>query len=236
MQPFPLEYEPTNLVPCMTIRSRVEARTFDTTNTRLVEHWQTDSPSLQYTRRDVSGAIFYMDMQPTPSRLYREELRTSPTYQIPSAASKEVRATLDLNQAVTNKLIEIQNIGVQLNKTVGATAIASLKKQLAKNQDEYQTLLLRQKQIQTDTLSDNPYFNKYDVGGDPRNIVRELRGTVSEDIVDRGITESRSFLKREFESRWLPPQYAEQEGLDSLTAFELMRPRTNDNSRVYRPM
>lgn len=236
MQPFPLDYVPTNLVPCMTVRSRVEARTIDTTNTRLVEHWQTDAPALQYTRRDVSGAIFYMDMQPTPSRLYREELRTTPQYRIPSSASSEVKQTVSLNQAVTNKLIEIQNLGTQLNKTVGASAIASVKAEIAKKQDEYQILLQRQKQIQIDTLSDNPYFNKYDVAGDPRNIVRELRGTVSEDVLDRGIAESRSFLKREFESRWLPPQYAEQQGLDSLTAFELMRPHTNDNSKVYRAM
>ena len=83
----------------------------------------------------------------------------------------------------------------------------------------------------SDQLGQNPYFNKFDVAGDSRNVVRELRSVVSEDIVDRGLRESQKFLQRELESRWLPPQYAEQKGIDVLS---MMRPSLNDMKKQYK--
>ena len=88
--------------------------------------------------------------------------------------------------------------------------------------------------IEIDTLSQNPYFEKYDVAGDSRNIVRELRGSVKEDIVDKGIRESQKLLRRELESRWMPARWAESAGLDNLSAYELMRPKFNEQARTYR--
>jgi hypothetical protein len=220
MQPFPIPFEPTNLTPCMTLRSRREVNNFDAVNSRLVEHWQTDGPAMQYSQRNVSGAQWWMDMNPTPSRLYRENLLQSQPFVPPTANSQEVKDTINLNQKINDALIAVQN--------------AKTKEQLAIAKSRYDTLLEAQKQLQVDTLASNPYFKKYDVAGDSRNIIRELRGVVTEDVVDRGVRESQKMLAREMQSRWLPARYAEETGLDQLTMLELMRPRLNDMSKNYR--
>jgi len=220
MQPFPIAFEPTNLTPCMTLRSRREANIFDTTNSRLVEHWQTDGPSMQNSQRDVSGVAWWMDMNPTPSRQYRESVLQSQPFVPPGANSPEVKKTLELNQKINDALMQVQN--------------AKTKEQLSVARSKYQTLLQEQSQLQVDTLAENPYFKKYDVAGDSRNIIRELRGAVTEDVVDRGVRESQKMLAREMENRWLPAKYAENNGLDQLTTLELMRPKLNDMRKNYR--
>lgn len=220
MQPYPIPFEPTNLTPCLTLRSRREASTFDTTNTRLVEHWQTDGPALQNSQRNVDGATWWMDMNPTPSRLYRENLLQSQPFVPPTANSPEVKKTIELNQQINDALMAVQN--------------AKTKEQVAFARSRYDTLLQAQKQLQVDTLADNPYFKKYDVAGDSRNIIRELRGAVTEDVVDRGVRESQKLLAREMQSRWLPARYAEKNNLDQLGMIDLMRPKLNDMSKNYR--
>jgi hypothetical protein len=322
MQPIPIPFEPTNLKPCMTLRSRREYNTHDATNTRLVEHWQTDAPQLFNSRRDVSGAVWWMDMNPTSSRLYRENLLRSQPFEIPAANAPVTKETVELgfktsaaisdvqkvqeklrqtpNSAVAQSLYkQIQQLGIrkseiteakeqllkqqketqeQLNKATKQEVKAAMQTLLTQNQERqtfltgqlqqinsqlaalqeksegtqgYQTtnqllqqlqtkqlevevLNLKQKQVQVDTLSENPYFNKYDVAGDSRNIIRELRGVVSEDIVDRGFRESQRMLAREMTNRWLPANYAETQGLNSLQAYDLMRPKFNDMGRSYR--
>jgi len=67
----------------------------------------------------------------------------------------------------------------------------------------YETYLKAEKQASVESISANPYFDKYDVAGDSRNIARELRSVVHEDIVDRGVNESKKLLGRAFESRWM---------------------------------
>lgn len=237
MQPFPIAYMPTITPPCFTLRSRRETGTIETANVRHVERWQTDSPSMQYSRRDVSGTVWYLDMNPTPSRLYRENLLQSQPFVVPSADSEQVRKTIALNDQVNQTLSTIQSLRDKLSFAASKrdlVAQSTLKGQLVIPEETYRILLTRQKQIQIDTLSDNPYFEKYDVASDSRNIVRELRGSVSEDVVDRGVAQSQKLLRRELESRWLPENYAENEGIDSLSAYELMRPRMNNQARTYR--
>jgi hypothetical protein len=237
MQPFPIAYIPTITPPCFTLRSRRETGTIETANVRHVERWQTDSPAVQYSRRDVSGTVWYLDMNPTPSRLYRENLLQSQPFVVPSADSEQVRRTIQLNDQVTQTLSTIQNLRDQLSFAVARkdlVAQSTLKGKLVIPEETYRILLTRQKQIQIDTLSENPYFEKYDVASDSRNIVRELRGSVSEDVTDKGVAQSQKLLRRELESRWLPSNYAENQGIDSLSAFELMRPRMNNQTRTYR--
>lgn len=85
------------------------------------------------------------------------------------------------------------------------------------------------------SFGDNPYFQKYDVTQDPRNVVRELRSAVSEDKTDRGIKESQHMLSRQLDNRWIPQGYAESTGLNTLTAYEkLMKPQINDMKRDFR--
>lgn len=228
MQPFPIPFEPTNLTPCFTLRSRREVNTFDSVNTRLVEHWQTDAPALQNSRRDVSGTAWWMDMNPTPSRLYRENLKQNQPYVVPSANSPTVKKTVELGDKINQTLMAIQS----LEKKPKTPTIQNQLKQL---NDLYSLYLNEQKQIQIDTLSQNPYFNKYDAAGDSRNVIRELRGAVSEDVVDRGLRQSQRLLTRELDShRWVPQGYAQEKGFDQLSAFELMRPKSDDISVNYR--
>jgi hypothetical protein len=230
MQPFPIPFEPTNLTPCLTLRSRRETNTIDTANARFVEHWQTDAPALQYSRRDVSGAIFWLDMNPTNSRLYREDLRQNQPFVIPSAGSPEVRKTVELNDKVNQSLSTIQSY----ERNVRVNPSEENKQKLSKETENYKLYLTEQKQISIDSLSENPYFNKYDVAGDSRNVIRELRGVVTEDVVDRGVRESQRLLRRELDNRWLPANYAKDAGIDQLSAFELMRPKMNNMGNMYK--
>lgn len=206
----------------------------DAANSRMVNHWQTDDPQIQISRRDVSGAIFYMDMNPTASRLYREDLRQSQPYVIPSGESEQVRKTVDLNDKINKTLSTIQGLDNNYQASVKAGKESSTLKGMRDEQnDQYQLLLAQQRYIQTDSMSDNPYFNKYDVAGDSRNIVRELRAAVSEDVVDRGVRESQRLLQREMDSRWTPQGFAAEKGIDTLSAFELMRPKMNNMVKRY---
>lgn len=249
MQPFRIEYEPTNLIPCFTIRSRREANTVESVNTRFVNHWQTDPPAM----RAESSQKSYMDMNPTSSRLYREDLHQSQPYVIPGSASSapsfrgqlEPGVIADIKTQINSVLSTIQELETEYQlsiKTLGYDdlrngVITDLSKDILKRKQEqeelYTLLLTRLKQGQSDSLGDNPYFNKYDVASDSRNIIRELRGTVSEEVVDRGIRESQRLLQRTVDSRWVPQGFAAERGIDSLSAFELMRPKFNNMEKKY---
>jgi hypothetical protein len=243
--PLYVPYEPTKIMPCFELRSRRELNTFDAVNTRLVNHWQTDSPQIQVARRDLSGAIFYMDMHPTPSRLYREDIRQSQPFVVPSGNSGVEKKMLKLGDQINQSLSTIQGLKYQYQTSIKdipysqllqgniGTVGKNISTAITKQENDYKFLLAQQKLLQVDTLSDNPYFDKYDVASDSRNIIRELRGTVSEDIRDRGVRESQLLLRREMDSRWVPQGYAQDKGIDSLSAFELMRPKITDMNKDY---
>jgi hypothetical protein len=234
MQPFPIPFEPTNLIPQLTIRSRRETNVFDTTNARLVEHWQTDAPSLTNALRDIEQTDRTQDMNPTPSRLYRESLQRAPSYNAQAQQKGDTKKAEDVQKKVINTLAIIQKLNQQLAVAPDQRAYNSTRNELATQKQLYQTLLGEQKQLQTDSLSQNPFFEKFDVAGDSRNVVRELRSAVSEDIVDRGVRESQKLLQREIQSRWLPTNFAQEEQLDSLQAYDLLRPKINDNQTWYK--
>ena len=81
----------------------------------------------------------------------------------------------------------------------------------------------------------NPYFTKYDITQDPRNVIRELRSAVSEDKSDRGLHESKDLLSRSFVNRWIPPNIIEDKSLNTLSAYEkVMRPTVNDMKKSFR--
>jgi hypothetical protein len=65
-------------------------------------------------------------------------------------------------------------------------------------------------------------------------VVRELRGSVKDDKSARGEVESQRILSRGFSSRYVPQGFAEQEQLNSLEAFEQLRPKMDDLSKQYR--
>jgi len=83
-------------------------------------------------------------------------------------------------------------------------------------------------------LDENPYFQKYDITQDPRNVARELSASVVEDKYDRGVKQDKPNLGRSFTSRWLPNDYAEDTNLTTLRAYESLKPVQNDTSVSYR--
>jgi len=85
------------------------------------------------------------------------------------------------------------------------------------------------------SLAQNPFFDRYDPTRDPRNAVRELRSVVNEDRYgEKGVLEARRLLDRGFSSRWVPAGYAEQQQMDTLLAYETIRPKQDDISKEYR--
>jgi hypothetical protein len=85
------------------------------------------------------------------------------------------------------------------------------------------------------SLAQNPYFDRYDPTRDPRNAVRELRSVVTEDRYgEKGVREDRRLLERGFSSRWVPLGYAEQQQMDTLLAYETIRPKQDDIGKDYR--
>jgi hypothetical protein len=83
-------------------------------------------------------------------------------------------------------------------------------------------------------LVGNVFFDQYAPEYDPRNVVRELRGSVKDDKATRGELESKRILSRWFSSRYVPEGFAEKEQLNSLEAFEQLRPKIDDVSKQYR--
>jgi hypothetical protein len=211
MEPFP-----TNLMPSFVLRSRREQNTVDATNTRFVNYWQNDGPLL------TTQVATAMDMNPTPSRLYRENLDRTQPYVPPSQTLDSIQALSQLNTDIANTLNTIQRLKIQ-DQT--PAVILQLKEQSIL----YNSLVIRKKNLSTDSLASNPYFDRYDAAGDSRNMIRELRGVVSEDVVDRGISESQKLLQRSLESRWTQ---ADKDGKQE-SAFELLRPRFNQMDKVY---
>ena len=220
MQFYPTDTVPSIPPPSFSARSRRETNTIDTTNARYVEHWQTDTPALMTSFRSPTGAIEYLDMNATPSRLYREDMRQAQPYVPPSTDSDQVKQELAMDNQITLVLQSINDLGQEIATTSDPRLLDQLKKQMEVKQSIYKLFLTQRKQLSIDTMGKNPYFAKYDVAGDSRNIVRELRSSVSEDVVDRGIKESQKLLRREMESRWVPANYAESRGIDSLDAYD----------------
>ena len=86
-----------------------------------------------------------------------------------------------------------------------------------------------------DALGGNPYFQKFDVTQDPRNVVRELRSVVNENKTDRGLAESKGLLSRSFDNRWLGPNTVVDKSLDTLSAYDkVMKPTLNDMKKEFR--
>ncbi|NBT46978.1 MAG: hypothetical protein EBT07_04050 [Actinobacteria bacterium] len=77
------------------------------------------------------------------------------------------------------------------------------------------------------TFSQNPYLQRLDAAGsDSRNIIRELRGAVVEDNLEREVEAVRKLSERQFNDRWLAPKAAADAA--SLQAYELLRPKQDD--------
>jgi len=81
-------------------------------------------------------------------------------------------------------------------------------------------------------LIKNSYLQRLDAVNDGRNIPREMRAAVYEDNLDRQMDASKILAERQFSHRFLPEQQAS--AIQSINAFELLRPKTDDYNKTYR--
>jgi hypothetical protein len=193
--------------PSMQLRVRKEVTTKDAVNARLFEQWQTDAPSLELDRADLSGAKILNDMQPINARAGFSGYTAS--FNAPL-----VKTATDLSGA--KEILDFRSINTRTERT----------------ENYYQS----QPFVPTaDQFAENPYFDRYDPSFDPRNAVRELRSVVFEEKAgERGMSETRRMLDRTFTTRWLPDGYTETTKMNSLLSYELLRPQFNNMTRSYR--
>jgi hypothetical protein len=83
-------------------------------------------------------------------------------------------------------------------------------------------------------LGDNPYFQKYDVATDPRNVVRELQGAVYEYNAPRGQEVSQKLLSRNFETLHVPEAQVKKSYEEAIDVFAGIRPKLNDMKATFR--
>ena len=81
-------------------------------------------------------------------------------------------------------------------------------------------------------LISNPYLQRLDPINDARNIPREMRSAVYENNSERETDAARLLTERQFSSRFLPD--GESAKVNTLKAYELLRPKTDDYNKVYR--
>jgi hypothetical protein len=86
--------------------------------------------------------------------------------------------------------------------------------------------------VTTPTTTNNSYLERLDAVSDGRNFGREMRAAVYEDNRDRQAEASKVLAERQFSHRFLPEQ--EAASIQSIQAYELLRPKTDDYSRTYR--
>lgn len=194
------------------MRSRRETNAEEVINSRLVNYWENDNESIQRTTVSYQAS----DMNPTCSRLYREDLNRAQPFVTPSESVKQVEEAKQLGYDTRQTLAKIQSLKIQKQTPDVVT-------QLKEQSILYNALAIKAKNLGTDSLASNPYFDKYDIATDSRNVIRELRGAVGEAVMDRGTVESQKLLSREMESRWVERE----------TAFELLRPKFNDMANTY---
>lgn len=82
-------------------------------------------------------------------------------------------------------------------------------------------------------LGSNPYFQKYDVTNDPRNVARELRGAVFEIPSDRGMQESQRMLERQFTAQYVPADRTREDTETMLVARAQLMPLMDDYRKLY---
>lgn len=219
MQPFPVAYEPDLFKPCLSIRSRREQNTRETVNARHVEQWLSDGPTFRGAQS--------LDTLSLSSRLNRESLDRHPQF----VGNSELESTSDLTAKLTFSRAKIQKMESTIRELPAGPEMDAAVKALKEEYALFRAVVDAQKVDLIDSFTRNPYFDKFDVTNNSRNMARELRSVVYEDIGDRGIEESKKLLGRAFESRWIPQ--GKEIGVNPVEAFELLRPSITQMNKTY---
>ena len=80
----------------------------------------------------------------------------------------------------------------------------------------------------------NPYFQKFDVTRDPRNVARELQSAVYEYNPPRDQEVSNRLLSRNFDSRYVPEAEVKVTYEKAVDVLAAMRPKLNDMKATFR--
>jgi hypothetical protein len=168
----------------------------------------------------------------------REAMSVRPEYQV--RVRREVAATrdavnarqIDHWQADTPALYNNRN---DPNAQAPFMDMAPLNsRQDAKSYRQAQPYVVSAAASQTAALAGNPFFQKFDVTQDPRNVARELRGSVFEEKTDRGRVENRALAERDFSHQWVDKKVAEEALRTQLSSAPMLRPQFDDTTRDYR--
>ena len=83
-------------------------------------------------------------------------------------------------------------------------------------------------------LGANPYFQKFDVATDPRNVAREVKSAVYEYNPPRDQEISNRMLARNFENRYVPETEVKATYEQAVDVYAGMRPKLNDMKATFR--
>lgn len=83
-------------------------------------------------------------------------------------------------------------------------------------------------------LGNNPYFQKFDVATDPRNVARELRAAVYEYNPPRDQEVSNRLLARNFENRFVPESEVKVSYEKAIDIYAGLKPKLNDMKASFR--
>ena len=83
-------------------------------------------------------------------------------------------------------------------------------------------------------MEKNPYFQKYDITSDPRNLARELQSAVVETKPMRSEDESKRLFVRGFQHSYVPEQATGKTLDQALEAYDRLKPKLNDMKTVFR--
>lgn len=227
-------------LPQMSLRSRREVSALDQINSLHVEQWQTDGPQLQNDRPEISTAEI-KEQNKWLNRSLAENLGAAKGDNAAAQSAMAYRYSLGIggvNQ--DSKMAEYWKEkatkgGFAVHRR-GAYTFMDMNPINTRTTDR--NYLQNQQYVagngESDQLGQNPYFDRFDVVTDPFNVARELRATVYEDKVDRGLLESKRLLNRTYTTRYVEPDYVAKNSLDTLNSYEDLRPRLNTMDKTYR--
>ena len=85
----------------------------------------------------------------------------------------------------------------------------------------------------SDALEKNPFFQKFDITQDPRNVARELQGAVYEYNPPRDQTVSQRLMSRNFDNRFEPAVQETKSFKAAIDIVSQFRPKLNDMKATY---
>jgi len=80
----------------------------------------------------------------------------------------------------------------------------------------------------------NPYFQRFDVTRDPRNVAREMQSAVYEYNAPRDQSVSQKLISRNFEGQYVPECQVKASYEAAIDIYAGMRPKLNDMKAVFR--